>query len=385
MQPIGNTKESWLLVLISSLACTLGASVVFIDKVFPKRHTSILTSRVFLASSMALASGVLLVSSLSILLPESRTRLDSTAGAYGWFLVGAVITLALTRIIHWCTPDAIHACGTLSPTHDHCTASTSSSSIPSMAIPTTPAQLSLHATQQQPETQKLVQHDVSDYGSTIHPDAHFRFHEHSHHHHHDEEAQAPHDSLGHQHDHDHGHDHDHHHHHDSEQDDQPVDLDHDRQRYWSIGIQTAVAICIHKFPEGMIMFISSQASSSLGISVAAAMSLHNLTEGFMMALPIYYATRSRMSAFIYASLMGGLSQPLGALFGLLTLKSVNKDQEDQLFGITFGIISGMMTFITIQSMLPQAIKVDTNIRHVVIYFFVGVMLVGLTSILKAPV
>lgn len=100
--------------------------------------------------------------------------------------------------------------------------------------------------------------------------------------------------------------------------------------------------------EGLIMFISSQASSSLGLSVAAAMSIHNLTEGFMMALPIYYATGSRTNAFLYASFMGGLSQPLGALIGLLTFESVTKDQEDVMFGITFGIISGMMSFITIQ-------------------------------------
>ncbi|CAO3584573.1 unnamed protein product [Absidia cylindrospora] len=115
----GNT-EGWLMVLISSTACIVGASIVFIDKVWSRRQGSILSSRAFLASSMALASGVLLVSSLAVLLPESQTRLKSTPEAYGYFLTGALLTLCLARIIHWCTPNAIHACGSDSPTkHSH--------------------------------------------------------------------------------------------------------------------------------------------------------------------------------------------------------------------------------------------------------------------------
>ncbi|KAI8330443.1 Zinc/iron permease [Chlamydoabsidia padenii] len=354
----GNT-EGWAMVSISSAACVVGASIVFIDKVWPRQQGSILTSRAFLASSMALASGVLLISSLAVLLPESQARLHSTPKAYGWFLVGASLTLCLSRIIHWCTPQAIHSCGSTSPTQHERDLSTSTSFSPTM-IP---------SIDRQGEQQKLIQ-STMDYGSTVLPNAHFRFHEH----HHDLEDQRP------------LHDHHQHDHHSTSNNTHGngdhIDLDQEKEHFWSIGIQTAVAICVHKFPEGLIMFISSQASSSLGISVAAAMSIHNLTEGFMMALPIYYATGSRMNAFVCASLMGGLSQPLGALIGLWAFRSVTKDQEDVLFGVTFGVISGMMSFITIQSMLPQAIKVDIHHNYVVLFFFLGVMLVGLTSLLK---
>lgn len=68
----------------------------------------------------------------------------------------------------------------------------------------------------------------------------------------------------------------------------------------------------------------------------------------MIALPLFYATRSRATAFAYAAVLGGLSQPLGALLGLLAIRNVDKAKEDKLFGITFGIISGMMSLITIQ-------------------------------------
>lgn len=96
------------------------------------------------------------------------------------------------------------------------------------------------------------------------------------------------------------------------------------------------------------MFVSSKASAALGLSVGVAMSIHNLTEGFMIALPLYYATRSRTTAFTYAAIMGGFSQPLGAFIGLFLVKTISSQSESLLFGVVFGCVSGMMSLITIQ-------------------------------------
>ncbi|KAI9469853.1 MAG: ZIP zinc transporter-domain-containing protein, partial [Benjaminiella poitrasii] len=153
--------------------------------------------------------------------------------------------------------------------------------------------------------------------------------------------------------------------------------------YFLIGIQTAIAICIHKFPEGLIMFISNESSSQLGLSVAAAMTMHNLIEGFLIALPLFYATGSRFAAFTYASLLGGMSQPLGAVLGLLAIRNVDQIQEKFLFGIIFGVVSGMMCLIAVQSMLPQAIRADITNRYVPLFFFVGILCVSLSSLLQS--
>lgn len=85
------------------------------------------------------------------------------------------------------------------------------------------------------------------------------------------------------------------------------------------------------------------------------MSIHNLTEGFMISLPLYFALRSRTTAFWTAALLGGLSQPMGAVIGLALLHNVDSDQENLIFGITFGLVSGMMCLITVQ------VKPDTEI------------------------
>lgn len=245
------------------------ASIVFIDKVWPRRQGSILSSRAFLASSLALASGVLLISSLAVLLPESQTRLQSTPTAYFWFLIGAFMTLCLTRIIQCCTPKAIHSCGTpVSPitnqqsyyhkqqhpkqTDGSLSTSTSSTSSSPTMIPTP----SVQQLELPDEEQPLQPTPALAYGSTF-SDAPFRFHEQTQH-------QKSHDIEGHPHLHNHRH---HHLHHDfghehisvvnnkdmetgdthSHQDDS-LDLAHDKEQFWSIGIQTAIAICVHKFP-----------------------------------------------------------------------------------------------------------------------------------------
>ncbi|PHZ13137.1 Zinc/iron permease [Rhizopus microsporus ATCC 52813] len=337
-----NNLEAWLGVIVSSIACIIGASIVFIDILF---HRSLLDSRAFMASSMSLASGVLLFSSLSIMFPQAQKRLQNDALLYACYFAGATFTLLLTKLIHYLMPDAIHACGDAS---DSCQDNDNHS---------------------HDERRKLSKHRCdAEYGTMRSSESHFILHY--------EDYQGNNDAQNEDSAHEHSHHH-HHHHHD------PIEnvVGNDPKHYLSMGIQTAIAICVHKFPEGLIMFVSTKASSALGLSVSIALSIHNLTEGFMIALPLYYATRSRMIAFSAASLMGGLSQPLGALVGLLLVKNISKSKEDVLFGAIFACISGMMSLITIQSMLPQAIRADMEQRYILLFFFLGIFIVGLSSVL----
>ncbi|KAI9815550.1 MAG: hypothetical protein M1827_002684 [Pycnora praestabilis] len=82
--------------------------------------------------------------------------------------------------------------------------------------------------------------------------------------------------------------------------------------FLSIGLQTSIAIALHKLPEGFITFATNHANPKLGFAVFLALLIHNLTEGFAMALPLYLALGSRWKAMFWSSLLGGISQPLGA-------------------------------------------------------------------------
>lgn len=56
------------------------------------------------------------------------------------------------------------------------------------------------------------------------------------------------------------------------------------------GLLTAVAICIHNFPEGMATFLTTTQDVTLGVSVALAIAIHNIPEGISVAIPIYHVT-----------------------------------------------------------------------------------------------
>ncbi|KAI8878468.1 Zip-domain-containing protein [Backusella circina FSU 941] len=336
MLSISGSVEGWLMVLISSVACVMGAAVVFINKIGGKS----LESNSFLSASMALGGGVLIFNSLYTLLPASQQKLESNLLTFICFFSGVSFTVFLTYLIQWCTPHAIHTCDPFSNDDDV-------KAINEVTL----------ADEEGGDAQE------EDLRKPLQP----QYHHHGNHHHHD------HSTHKHTHDLEYG----------TFEDPSSSTTLSEQNSLFLIGIQTAVAICIHKFPEGLIMFVSNESSSQLGLSVAAAMTIHNFIEGFLIALPLYYATASRLSAFGYASILGGMSQPLGAVLGLLAIRNVDDGQSNLLFGIIFGVVSGMMCLIAVQSMLPQAMKADTSHRLVPLFFFIGIFLVGLASLLQS--
>ncbi|KAF9995232.1 hypothetical protein BGZ79_011096 [Entomortierella chlamydospora] len=147
-----------------------------------------------------------------------------------------------------------------------------------------------------------------------------------------------------------------------------------------IGIQTALTIAVHKFPEGLITFLSTTADPCLGLSVFMAIAVHNLIEGYLIAFPLYIGLHSRAKAFALAAILGGLSQPLGAVLGWFILRKVaSMGWQVSATGAIYAIVAGMMSSIVVNGMWPQAIKcVGRNPTKVVQYcFFAGIAVMGI--------
>ncbi len=125
---------------------------------------------------------------------------------------------------------------------------------------------------------------------------------------------------------------------------------HPSNRLFKTGIFTALAVTIHNFPEGIATFISGVKSPVLGVSIALAIAIHNIPEGIAISIPIYYATKSKKKAF-FASLLSGLSEPLGAILTLLILGPLI---TDTVFGLIFGAVAGIMVYISLDELLPSA-------------------------------
>lgn len=117
-----------------------------------------------------------------------------------------------------------------------------------------------------------------------------------------------------------------------------------------VGLFTAVAIAIHNFPEGFATFVMALEDINTGSAIAFAIAIHNIPEDLAVALPIYYATGSRKRAFLFA-LASGLTEPLGAVFGYLLLLPI---MGDLTLGITFGIVAGIMVYISFDELLPAS-------------------------------
>ncbi|KAL9544458.1 hypothetical protein MBANPS3_007613 [Mucor bainieri] len=345
------SADGWLMVIISSTACVLGASVVLLGG-------KSLENKQFLSASMALGGGVLVFNSLYTLLPASKQKFDSNLWTFSCFFAGVVFTVGLSYFIQWCTPHAIHTCDPTSTVTMKDTTNTINELVRGQDMMDED-----HDREEEEQDERDLMKPILPPTPPLHN------HNHKHHHHQQQQQQHRHSNR----DLEYGsidiHDHD--------------LADQDKNDYFLIGVQTAIAICIHKFPEGLIMFISNESSSQLGLSVAAAMTIHNLIEGFLISLPLYYATGSRFAAFAYASILGGMSQPLGAVLGLLAIRNVDQEQERFLFGVIFGVVSGMLCLIAVQSMLPQAIRADATHRCVPLFFFIGIFLVGFSSLLQS--
>jgi len=117
-----------------------------------------------------------------------------------------------------------------------------------------------------------------------------------------------------------------------------------------LGPLTALLIGVHNLPEGMATFAASLADASIGLSIAVAVAIHNIPEGMAIAVPIYFATRSRGKA-VFHSFASGLAEPLGALLAYLVLLSF---LNGAVIGALLAAVSGTMIFISFDELLPAA-------------------------------
>jgi len=121
-------------------------------------------------------------------------------------------------------------------------------------------------------------------------------------------------------------------------------------RLYRMGIFTALAIAVHNFPEGLAVFFSALSNHDLGIVIAATIALHNIPEGMAVAVPVYFATKSRSKAFSY-SFLSGLAEPAGALIGYFLLKPF---LTPLIFSIVLASVAGIMVYISLDELLPTA-------------------------------
>lgn len=138
---------------------------------------------------------------------------------------------------------------------------------------------------------------------------------------------------------------------------------------YKLGILNMIALIIHNFPEGIATFLSSYNDITMGIKLSIAIMFHNIPEGIAIAVPIYYATKSKSRAVI-RTLISGLSEPLGAILAYIIL---SKYITDIMISLILLFVAGIMITISIHKMLPIALSYKCN-KYIYLGIGVGIIL-----------
>jgi len=151
---------------------------------------------------------------------------------------------------------------------------------------------------------------------------------------------------------------------------------HNKKKLMRMGLFSALAITIHNFPEGLVTFMAALEDPTLGIAIAIAVALHNIPEGIAVSVPIYYATGSRVKAFMY-SFLSGLAEPIGALIGFFVLYNYLNELT---FGLVFTAVAGIMVYICMDELLPAAQEYEEH-HFSILGLTLGMMVMGLSLIM----
>jgi len=147
-----------------------------------------------------------------------------------------------------------------------------------------------------------------------------------------------------------------------------------------LGLMSALAIAIHNFPEGIATFIGALNDPQMGAGITFAIAIHNIPEGIAVAIPIYYATKSKGKALLYAT-FSGLSEVIGALLclGVTAVFGIELTGDSIVFPLILAAVAGIMIYISLDELLPTAEKYGKH--HVAIAGVVGGMAIMGISLL----
>ena len=155
----------------------------------------------------------------------------------------------------------------------------------------------------------------------------------------------------------------------------------DKKALHRLGIMSALAIAIHNFPEGIATFIGALNDPQMGASITFAISIHNIPEGIAVAIPIYYATKSKGRALLYATL-SGFSELIGALLcmAITAIFGVELTGGGPIFPLILAAVAGIMIYISLDELLPTAEKYGKH--HIAIAGVIsGMAIMGISMLI----
>ena len=150
----------------------------------------------------------------------------------------------------------------------------------------------------------------------------------------------------------------------------------EHQDLYRLGLFFFFSIALHNFPEGMATYASSINDLSLGLSIMLAIALHNIPEGIVVAIPVYYATKSKKKALFY-TFASGFSEFLGAILAFLVL---GPWLSEAFLGFILAFVGGLMVYIALEELLPESRQYGYS-RMALWAMFIGISLMPLSHVI----
>lgn len=145
---------------------------------------------------------------------------------------------------------------------------------------------------------------------------------------------------------------------------------------YKLGILNMLALILHNFPEGIATFMSSFKDLNLGLKLSIAIAFHNIPEGISIAVPIYYATKSKKEALL-KTLLSGIAEPIGALIAYIFL---SKYITNSLISIILILVGGIMITLAIEVILPKTKQYNLK-KYLYLGLFLGISIITLNYLL----
>lgn len=136
-------------------------------------------------------------------------------------------------------------------------------------------------------------------------------------------------------------------------------------KLYRVGILSMITIILHNIPEGIATYITNCNNTKLGLSLTIAIAAHNIPEGISIAIPIYFATKSKIKAFLY-TFISGISELFGAILSYLFLEPFI---TDNFMAFLYSIIAGIMIYLSITELLKTSLNYN---KKIITYIFSGV-------------
>jgi len=145
---------------------------------------------------------------------------------------------------------------------------------------------------------------------------------------------------------------------------------------FKVGIFSMLALTLHNIPEGVVTFLSSSNNLSVGILLSIAIALHNIPEGISISVPIFKATKNIKKSFLY-TFVAGMSEPLGAILAYLFLEPII---NNEIMGVLFAVIAGIMIHISFFKLLPVAFSYK-NKGETALFILIGIFIMYISNLI----